>query len=159
MASLTIVTLYERFSQAEAAIRDLVSTGVPSREIGILAHNPRSEPIVEKTHKLCRGARFVRLSETGPAIAACAVLDLIERTPDRFTQALEEVGVPTAHAEIYADGVQCGGTLVTVRANDGGIEPVMAALGRHEPIDITSRSARTRERAKPVLLKKPPLRH
>jgi len=144
MAQLTIATLYERFAHAEAAIRDLIAQGLAQGEIGILAHNPNHEDGgMERTGELCPGARFVELPEAGPAIAGGAMLALIDRVPTGFRRALGTAGIPPAQAELYADGVRCGGTLVTIRAGDETSEAARAALGRHKPIDITSRRLST----------------
>jgi hypothetical protein len=140
MAQLTIVTLYERFTHAEAAIRDLIAHGLPQGEIGILAHNPHpDETVQQQAGELSAGARFVEMPESGPAIAGGAMLALIDRVPTGFRRALGTAGIPAAHAELYADGVKCGGTLVTIRADDETTETARAALDRHQPIDITSR--------------------
>jgi hypothetical protein len=140
MAQLTIVTLYERFAHAEAAIRDLLAEGLPQGEIGILAHNPHpTDASAPQTGDICVGARFVQLPEAGSAIAGGAMLALIDRVPSGFRRALGTAGVPAGHADLYADGVRCGGTLVTIRAADGASETARSALGRHQPIDITSR--------------------
>ncbi|HVJ51386.1 MAG TPA: hypothetical protein VM689_02945 [Aliidongia sp.] len=153
MAQLTIVTLYERFAHAEAAIRDLIAEGLPQREIGILAHNPRhDEADKPAAGEICVGARFVDFPEAGPAIAGGAMLALIDRVPSGIRRALGTAGIPPAHAELYADGVRCGGTLVTIRAEDETTETVRAALGRHRPIDINNRQLSTPRPKRPPTL-------
>lgn len=53
--------------------------------------------------------------------------------------ALVEAGIPREHADIYAEAVRRGGTLVTVRADDVSRDHVSAILDRHSPVDVDER--------------------
>jgi hypothetical protein len=50
--------------------------------------------------------------------------------------ALTELGIPEEDANVYAEGVRRGGTLVTVRADDEGAEQMMALMTRHGALDV-----------------------
>ena len=54
--------------------------------------------------------------------------------------ALVEAGIPREHADIYAEAVRRGGTLVTVRTDDAFSDRVSDILNRHSPVDIEERA-------------------
>jgi hypothetical protein len=54
--------------------------------------------------------------------------------------ALVEAGVPREHADIYAEAVRRGGTLVTVRVDEVMGSRVSDILARHVPVDIEERA-------------------
>lgn len=53
--------------------------------------------------------------------------------------ALTEAGVPEEEAHIYSEGVRRGGTLLVVRADEGRVDDVEAALSRYRPTDVRVR--------------------
>ena len=59
--------------------------------------------------------------------------------------ALVEAGIPREHADIYAEAVRRGGTLVTVRTDDCLRDRVSDILNRHSPVDIEERAERWRQ--------------
>jgi hypothetical protein len=58
---------------------------------------------------------------------------------------LVEAGIPREHADIYAEAIRRGGTLVTVRTEDGHRERVSDILNRHSPVDVEERAAAWRQ--------------
>ncbi len=59
--------------------------------------------------------------------------------------ALVDLGIPEEHANIYAEGVRRGGTLVVVRTQDAQAEQARAILNRFNPVDIENRSQTWRD--------------
>jgi hypothetical protein len=55
--------------------------------------------------------------------------------------ALVDMGIPEEHANIYAEGVRRGATLVTVRVDDAQVDRALAVLNRHHPVDIEQHSS------------------
>ncbi len=52
---------------------------------------------------------------------------------------LTGAGVSEENANVYAEGVRRGSTLVTVRADDGRATEAEAIMGRHQPVDLVQR--------------------
>ncbi|MFN8491504.1 MAG: YsnF/AvaK domain-containing protein [Caldilineaceae bacterium] len=50
-------------------------------------------------------------------------------------------GVPEQEAELYAEGVRQGGTLVSVHASDEQTDDIVDIMSRHNPIDVHDQSA------------------
>jgi hypothetical protein len=55
--------------------------------------------------------------------------------------ALAGSGVDERDAHVYAEGVRRGGTLVSVRAEEGRLSQAEAILARHNPVDVRTRDA------------------
>ena len=55
--------------------------------------------------------------------------------------ALANAGVPEEEAHVYAEGIRRGGTLVSVRAEDGRADAVSAILQNSAGVDIDARQA------------------
>jgi hypothetical protein len=53
--------------------------------------------------------------------------------------ALTGAGISREDAEVYAEGVRRGGTLLTVRASDADAPRVRSLLQRYKPVDILAR--------------------
>lgn len=51
------------------------------------------------------------------------------------------LGIPADEAEIYAEGIHRGGTLVTVDAADADADRVAAVLSQHNAVDIDKRAS------------------
>jgi len=59
--------------------------------------------------------------------------------------ALVAAGIPREHADIYAEAVRRGGTLVTVHTDDVLSNRVSDILNRHSPVDIEERAESWRQ--------------
>lgn len=55
--------------------------------------------------------------------------------------ALTKAGVSDSDANVYAEGVRRGGTLVTARVDDVMAPPARAALGRERAVDVAARGS------------------
>ena len=77
----------------------------------------------------------------GPVVAAGALATTLAgagvgAAVGGLVGALVEAGIPREHADIYAEAVRRGGTLVTVRIDDGLSDRVSDILNRHSPVDV-----------------------
>jgi uncharacterized membrane protein len=81
----------------------------------------------------------------GPVIAAGPVVSALAgaglgAVSGGILAALVDMGIPEEHANIYAEGIRRGGTLVTIRAEDQQVDRVLAILNRYHPVDIAKHS-------------------
>ncbi len=176
MAIRTIVALFDDYREAEGAIRDLESTGVPSTDINLIANNAgnrygeypqygidrpaRTEDtdtasgagtgagigaVLGGAAGLLAGIGALAIPGVGPVVAAGALAATLAgagvgAAVGGLVGALVEAGIPREHADIYAEAVRRGGTLVTVRSDDALSDRVSDILNRHSPVDIEERA-------------------
>ena len=111
-------------AEAGAAIGAVVAGGAGLlAALGALAI-PGIGPVV------AAGALVSTLAGAGVGAAAGGVLG-----------ALIGAGISREHADIYAEAVRRGGTLVTVRSDDTNRDRVSDILGRHSPADVDDRAS------------------
>lgn len=155
----TVVGLFEKRSQAEAAIRELRQSGFVSDQIGLAMHDSDQqqeqadsdgEGITESA--TAEGATvgaltggvvgslvgllgFFLLPGSGPILVGGVLASLVGAGIGAATGgiigALMDMGVPEGDAQHFESGLRAGGTLVTVRAADRTPE-ALAILQRHE---------------------------
>ena len=119
MASETIVAVFDTAAHADAAIQDLVSSGIPQSSIehyardGEMAGGAIEQPVTEKRP---HGGLWGWLTGS-------------------FDNAHE-------HHALYDQTIHEGGTIVTVIAEDADIAKIDAILDRHDPIDLDDRHTR-----------------
>lgn len=99
---------------------------------------------------LLAGVGALAIPGIGPVIAAGPIVALLAGTAagaaaGGLLGALAGLGVPEEEANVYAEGVRRGGTLVAVKVGEGEMDKAVAALERHAPADIDERSAQWRE--------------
>ena len=118
MASETIVAVFSNPSQAEAAISDLVASGVPSSSIKHYARDGE----VGDTDMVATG------DTTHHRHGFWAWLTGQENTTDE-------------QHDIYDRSVQSGRTVVTVVSDGSNIDAIYSTLERHEPLDLDDHDA------------------
>jgi hypothetical protein len=175
-ANHTVVGLFDEYLDAEGAIRDLETAGVPSTDISLIANNTadrygnfpqygvdhtRAEgsgtgtgagigAVLGGAAGLLAGIGALAIPGVGPVVAAGALASTlagagIGAVVGGLVGALVEAGIPREHANIYAEAVRRGGTLVTVRTDDLSSDRVCDILSRRSPVDIEERAATWRE--------------
>jgi len=95
---------------------------------------------------LLTGLGVMAIPGVGPVVAAGALVAALAgaavgAAAGGLVGALVKMGVPREHADIYAEAVRRGGTLVAVRIEDGWHDRVTDILDRHSPVDIEERAA------------------
>jgi hypothetical protein len=172
MAIRTIVALFDDYREAEGAVRELESMGVPSTDMNLIANNAGNRygnypqygidrptrtdhtdtasgagtgagigAVLGGAAGLLAGIGALAIPGVGPVVAAGALAATLAgagvgAAVGGLVGALAEAGIPREHADIYAEAVRRGGTLVTVRTDDGLSDRVSDILNRHSPVDI-----------------------
>jgi hypothetical protein len=94
---------------------------------------------------LLAGIGALAIPGVGPIVAAGAIAATLAgagvgAAVGGVVGALVEAGIPREHADIYAEAVRRGGSLVTVRAEDASQNRVTDILNRHGPVDVEERA-------------------
>jgi hypothetical protein len=181
MAARTIVALFDDYREAEGAIRELESMGVPSTDVNLIANNAGNRygdypqygidrparadhtdtasgagtgagigAVLGGAAGLLAGIGALAIPGVGPVVAAGALAATLAgagvgAAVGGLVGALVEAGIPREHADIYAEAVRRGGTLVTVRTDDAFSDRVSEILNRHAPVDIEERAESWRQ--------------
>ena len=155
----TVTHLYDTRSEALAAVRELETIGIPTADISIVngradaAHEERTSgagtgaevgATVGGIAGLLAGVGIMAIPGIGPIVAAgwlaSTVAGLVAGgAAGGVIGALTSAGVDKKYADVYAEGVRRGGSLVTVRVASERAGPVCDVLGRHGPVDPMAR--------------------
>ena len=142
--SITLSRLYDDYAAATLVVRELESVGIPASEISIVASNAENWYSSKGTmsssskHDRDRDDADDRAegAATGAGIGATVggIAGLLAAlgisVAGGILGALTEAGVSEQDAEVYAEGVRRGGTLLTVRVPEGDQKRVEAILDR-----------------------------
>lgn len=109
-----VTRLYDNFERAEDAMLELERAGVAQGEISLVSH------------------------QSGSGVAVSAALGGLLGTGG-IAGALTNSGVSEEEADVYAEGVRRGGTLVSVTVEDEEAASVEAVLDRSRHVDIGRR--------------------
>jgi hypothetical protein len=154
----TVIGILENPSVAQQAVEELLKSGFQRRDIGII-----SSDLLRETAAAAAGASKgmafgalagMLLSATtklipgfGPILVAGPGLTLLGGSTlgalaGGIVGALKSRGVPEEQANLYAEGVQRGGTLITVNAStDELAQRAVKTLKRHGAVNIEQRVA------------------
>ncbi|WP_207539093.1 general stress protein [Sabulicella rubraurantiaca] len=164
----TIVKLFDDYSQAEAAVRDLEAAGFAAGDISILHRRADGEisnassatdtneasgagvgatigTVVGGGAGLLAGLGLLAIPGLGPVVAAgwliaAATTAGVGAAAGGLLGALTSAGVEESDAHVYAEGVKRGGTLVTVRAADATqAANAETIMARHQPVSLRER--------------------
>ncbi len=161
----TFSKVYDRYDQAERAVRDIEAAGVPSVDISVVANkytvdrHADAEPtsataagaetgagigaVVGGGVGLLAGLGMLAIPGLGPVVAigwlaTTAVGAIAGTATGGIVGALVGAGLSEPDAHVYSEAVRRGGTLVTVRTSHA-IDKIDGLLNRHEPIDVPAR--------------------
>lgn len=164
--SKTVTAVFDRYEDAEAAVRELKASGVPDADISIVARNERGHfdppsdtaadagtgagigAAVGGAGGLLAGLGLIAIPGIGPVVAAGwlvaaaagAVAGAVAGgATGGIIGAMTESGISEDDAHVYAETVRRGGTLVTARVPDGRAAAANAILQRTRSIDIGAR--------------------
>jgi hypothetical protein len=168
-----ITALYDTYSQASSAVNALVAAGVHQSEISIVANNAENwhqEPqssaaedatggaeagvIVGGIGGLLTGLGLMAIPGVGPVVAAGWLVSTaagavagaaIGGAAGGIIGSMTTAGVPEADANVYAEGVRRGGTLVTAKVDNIEETEVRSILLRTGAVDLSSRGRIYRE--------------
>jgi hypothetical protein len=157
----TFNKVYDRYDQAERAVRDIEAAGVPSADISVVANkytadkHAKGEPtsttvagaetgagigaVVGGGVGLLAGLGMLAIPGLGPVVAvgwlATTALGAIAGSATGgIVGALVGAGMSEPDAHVYSEAVRRGGTLVTVRTSHA-LDQIEGLLNRHEPIN------------------------
>jgi len=170
----TVVGVFNSVQDAQAAVRELESTGVSRESISIVANKnavgydtmdaadrDKASDVVADAGigaaiggvggLLLSAAGAITIPVIGPILAAGPIAAAltgagIGAAAGGLIGALTESGIPEDHAKFYAEGVRRGDVLVTVRADETRANQVCDILDRHNAIDVDERVKNWRER-------------
>jgi uncharacterized membrane protein len=166
MASTTNVAthLYDTYDDAKNAVRDLEAAGVAGSEISIISKDADGK-ITETTDGtsgaatgasvgtvlgggagLLAGLGMMAIPGIGPVVAAgwlasTALGAVVGMASGGILGALTDMGVSDDHANVYAEGLRRGGTLVSVRTAELSQSNVVAIMDRYGPVDPDARAS------------------
>lgn len=158
----TLSKVYDTHGQARQAVSDLNAAGIADTKISLVANKHVSAEYddlddysetatgaglgaaVGGAGGLLTGLGIIAIPGVGPVVAAgwlaaTLVGALAGAATGGVVGALVDAGVSKDDADVYSEAIRRGGTLVTVRADDGEASKVQSILDRHQPIDPMKR--------------------
>jgi hypothetical protein len=159
----TVVGLYDAREDARDTIENLFEAGFPRERISMATQHkgrkvreeerdrradpPVGEEALGGLSNLLIGLGTVSLPALGVIVAAGPLAGVLTGGSNGgLVGGLVELGIPREEAEIYAEGVRRGATLILVQSDENQLNEARALMGRHHPIDIDRRSKDWRER-------------
>jgi len=164
----TVIGLYDRLEDAQNAVSDLVSAGFPRENISIVAADTEGkfktyvgESSTEGGEGVATGAGVgaaigglggllvgigaLAIPGIGPVLAAGPIASAlvgmgVGAVTGGLIGALVDAGVPEEQANLYAEGVRRGGTLVKVTTPEDRVDEANRIMDRFNPIDIDQRA-------------------
>lgn len=171
MTTRTFTHLYDSYDEAARVVGMLEAAGVPHADISIVGSNhdgrlPATSPSDRTTPDAATGAGTgasvgtmvgggagllagigaLAVPGIGPLVAAGWLIATLTgagagAAAGGLLGSLTEAGVHKDDAHVYAEGVRRGGTLVTVRADDGAGSRIEQLLAGSGSVDIAARRA------------------
>jgi len=161
----TVSALYDTYNEASSAVSALEVAGVPHSDISIVANNSENwhkqsnagtgaeagagaGAAVGGVGGLLTGLGIMAIPGVGPVVAAGWLVATavgavagaaVGGAAGGLVGSLTGSGVPERDANVYAEGVRRGGTLVTARVDDARANEAQAILQRQKYVDINAR--------------------
>ncbi|HVJ54674.1 MAG TPA: general stress protein [Aliidongia sp.] len=165
----TLTALYDSYEDAEATVRDLEAAGIPDDDISLVANTAvtRRESVKEGNEAgpgagagaglgavvgggagLLAGLGMMAIPGVGPVVAAgwlvatlvgAAGGAVVGGAAGGLIGAMIGNGVPEEDANVYAEGVRRGGTLITVRVGEDLVTTARRILDEYRPVDARAR--------------------
>lgn len=165
---MNVSKVYDSYAQARAAVDALEKAGIPSSDISIVANRYVSaeHADVEDVSGAATGAGIggalgagagllaglglLAIPGLGPVVAAgwlasSAAVAAGGAVAGGIVGALVDAGTDREHADVYAESVRRGGTLVTARVREGQLARAEEILRGYQPIDPVARGAEYRQ--------------
>lgn len=154
-----ITRLYDSYAQAQVVLRNLKAAGIADSEISVVA-NRTGAGIEEENSNTATGASLgavagggagllaglgmMAIPGVGPVVAAGWLAATLAgaaagAASGGIIGALTEIGHTPEDAELYAEGLRRGGTIVTVRTESRREAEVKLIMDRTHPVDTGMR--------------------
>lgn len=172
----TVSALFDDYTTASEAVRDLELSGIPTEDISIIANNAdhpdrTSSPddsdaaedagigagigaAVGGVGGLLTGLGMMAIPGVGPVVAAgwlaatgvgALAGAAVGGAAGGLIGSLTSAGIPEHDANLYAEGVRRGGSLVTARLDDSRAAEARSILERRSAVDLNKRERAYRE--------------
>ena len=164
----TVIGLYDRLEDAQNAVSELVSAGFPRDDISMVAADTEGKfqtyvggsdaeagegiaagagagAVVGGIGGLLVGIGALAIPGIGPVLAAGPLASAligagVGAATGGLLGALVDAGIPEEEANVYAEGVRRGGTLIKVTTSADRVDEANRILDRFNPIDIDQRA-------------------
>jgi len=166
----TITGLYDSYDDARAAVNALENAGVPSDDISIVTNKADGVDVEGQgsyaeegagtgagigavaggAGGLLTGLGMMAIPGVGPVVAAGwlaataagAVAGAVAGgAVGGIVGAMIKEGVPEDEANVYAEGIRRGGSVVTAKVDEAKVPEAQAILNSSRPVDVASRRA------------------
>ena len=163
----TVTRLYDNHSDAVQVVNDLEAAGIPHSDISIVANNRDDRYSADAADAgsgvgtgataggilgggvgLLAGIGLLAIPGVGPVVAAGWLVATLAgvgvgaaagAATGGLVGSLTHAGVPENEANVYAEGVRRGGSLVTVRGADADAARADAIMAARGPADWSER--------------------
>ena len=168
MTSRTVARLFDSYSDAASAVRDLEAAGFAHDDVSLVANRPEGSDdtaspadgetgvgtgvgtgatlgtIVGGGAGLLAGIGALAIPGLGPIVAAGWLVAALTgagagAAAGGLLGALTQSGVGEEHANVYAEGVRRGGNLVTVRTDDTRAAEAESIMAHHNAVNTEER--------------------
>ncbi len=163
-----ISALFDTAEAAHRAVRDLETAGIPNSDISLIAKDDEGHLVADGhvgedagigagigavaggAGGLLTGLGLIAIPGVGPVVAAgwliaaaagAAAGGLVGGAAGGLIGALTKEGVPDEQANLYAEGLRRGGSLVTARVDNARAFDAQSILERHKSVDLAARGA------------------
>jgi hypothetical protein len=166
----TVTGLFDTYDDAKSAVGQLESAGVASKDISIVSNNGDGRDVEQQGSNAAEGASagagvgalaggaggllaglgMLAIPGVGPVVAAgwlvttlagAAAGAVVGGAAGGVVGALIKSGVPEEDAQVYAEGVRRGGSLVVARVDDDQVTAAETILDRSDRVNIAERRA------------------
>jgi hypothetical protein len=154
----TITRVYDTYSDADRVIGDLEAARIPSSEISLVANRYVSDEfanlevagagvgaVIGGGAGLLAGLGLFAIPGLGPVVAAgwfaSTTVCALAGAAGGLIGALVGTGMSEEDANVYAEIVRRGGTMVAVRTEHDSEGKVREIMDRYDPINVTERRA------------------
>jgi hypothetical protein len=161
----TVSALFDTYNQASSAVNALEVAGIPQSDISVVANNSENwheqsnagtgagagagaGALVGGAGGVLAGLGIMAIPGVGPVVAAgwlvatavgAAAGAAVGGAAGGIVGSLTHSGVSEADANVYAEGVRRGGTLVTARVDDARETEARTVLLRQRAVDLNTR--------------------
>lgn len=166
MATRTVTAMFDTYTAAASAVERLEAAGVPHGDISIVSNDPANRSYLDTTDHdspgtatgaslgtilgggagLLAGLGMLAIPGLGPVVAAGWLASTlvgagVGAAAGGVVGALTDAGVSHEDAHIYAEGVNRGGTIVTVRADETRAAMAAEILDANGSVDLNDRTS------------------
>jgi uncharacterized membrane protein len=164
--TVTITHVYDDDAAAKETVKDLEAAGFTEDQISVVGRAREAGPPAEEVHVaaatgaalggvagagtgLLAALGILTIPGAGPLIAAGVLATTLAGAATGaiaggLIGALVDYGISEEEANVYAEAVQRGGTLVSVRVDESRADEAESIMKKHGPVDIQKRGAEYR---------------